>query len=235
MNNTELNNKFQMLSTPLIADACVRLKIPIRIAPSGITPLIPNNKVAGTVLCVTHYGSVDLFFELMEKANNGDIMVIDNGNRTDEACIGDLTVLEAKDAGLSAIIVWGLHRDTNELKRIRFPVFTYGSLPLGPTRSETPENDPFNEIRFGLFKITPNDVVFADDDGVLFVEKSRIEEVIEIAVSIYNVERNQAKQVLSGKSLRNQLKFREYLEKKKEDGTYTLRKHLRSIGGAIEE
>ena len=65
MDNQYLNKAFLELSTPLIADACLRLSIPLRIAPSGIGPLISESHIAGKVLPATHYGSVDVFLEAM--------------------------------------------------------------------------------------------------------------------------------------------------------------------------
>ena len=67
MNNQEIHQAFSELSTPLIADACLRLQIPLRFAPSGIHPLI-ECKIAGQALPVRHYGSVDIFLEAMGTA-----------------------------------------------------------------------------------------------------------------------------------------------------------------------
>jgi hypothetical protein len=39
--NELLLERFAELSTPLVADAAVRLKIPLRPAPPGIAPVIP--------------------------------------------------------------------------------------------------------------------------------------------------------------------------------------------------
>jgi regulator of RNase E activity RraA len=44
--------------------------------------------IAGRVLPVRHYGSVDIFLEAMGTAQRGDILVIDNQGRMDEGCIG---------------------------------------------------------------------------------------------------------------------------------------------------
>ena len=52
-----------------------------------------------------HFGSVDVFLEAMQTAKPGEVLVIDNGGRLDEGCIGDLTALEAEHCGLSGIIV----------------------------------------------------------------------------------------------------------------------------------
>ena len=114
MNNQQLNETFSELSTPLIADACLRLKIPLRLAPAGIHPLTIESHIAGRALPVRHYGTVDIFLEAMGIARPGDILVIDNQGGMDEGCIGDLTALETQAWGLSGIIVWGAHRDTEE-------------------------------------------------------------------------------------------------------------------------
>jgi 4-hydroxy-4-methyl-2-oxoglutarate aldolase len=45
MNNQQVQEKFSELSTPLIADACLRLKLPLRLAPSGIRPLANEEQV----------------------------------------------------------------------------------------------------------------------------------------------------------------------------------------------
>src|ERR1700732_5437439 len=110
--NHWLGQKFADLSTPLIADAALRLRLPLRIAPSGIEPILAGSRLAGYALPVKHFGSVDVFLEAMAAANPGDILVIDNNGRMDEGCIGDLTVLEAQASGLGGIVGWGTHRDT---------------------------------------------------------------------------------------------------------------------------
>jgi regulator of RNase E activity RraA len=226
---------FADLSTPLVADACVRCDVPLRAAPPGIGAVVPGRRVAGRALPARHYGSVDVFLEAFVQAEPGDALVVDNGGRTDEACVGDLTALEAEAAGLAGMVVWGLHRDTPELVEIGFPVWSYGSYPPGPVRLDAQEPEALTTARFGPHEVSRDDVVFADDDGVLFVAAERVEEVLAAARQIWETEREQARRMQAGETLSAQTAFDGYLTRRAADPSYTFRQHLRRIGGAIEE
>ena len=77
--------------------------------------------------------------------------------------------------------------------------------------------------------------MFADDDGVIFAPGQEIERLLSIAQEIKETERNQAEAIKNGQTLHQQLQFDGFLIKRKNDSSYTFRKHLRDIGGAIEE
>lgn len=226
---------FADLSTALLADACVRAGAPLRAAPAGIAPVVPGHRVAGRALPVRHYGSVDVFLEVFGAAGPGDVLVIDNGGRADEACVGDLAVLEAQAAGVAGVVVWGLHRDTAELAEISVAVFSYGSYPPGPLRLDEREPGALDTARFGPHVVTSADVVFGDDDGVLFVAADRAGEVLAAAAQIRQTEREQARKIQAGQTLRQQTDFAGYLERRAADPSWTFRRHLRQADAAIEE
>ena len=234
MDNKNLKEAFATLSTALITDACMRLEVFMRVAPIGIKPLVPGWQLAGRVLPVRHSGSVDIFLEAMADATAGDILIIDNAARKHEGCIGDLTVLEAQVVGLGGIAVWGFHRDTSQLIQIGFPVFSYGAFPVGPKRAYPRGSDALTKARFGDFKVTSDDVVFGDDDGVVFALLQDVEDIISVARTIAEVEHNQAENVKNGQTLTRQFKFDEFLKKRNENPAFTFREHLKALGAAIE-
>jgi len=223
------------LATAPVADALVRLKLPVRIAPPGLSSVIPGTRIAGPCLPARHAGSVDAFLEALERSRPGDVLVIDNGGRDDEGCIGDLTALEVQDARLAGCLVWGRHRDTEELGRIGLPVFSYGRYPQGPLAPRPRAKDALTVARFGPHRITTDDYIVADDDGAVFVGPKRRDEALEFARSIMAKERAQAERVREGTNLRKQFRFADYLAKRAKKPSYSFREHLRAADAAIEE
>ena len=227
-------DRFAALTTAHVADGCIRAGVPVRCGPAGLHAVVPGDRVAGRVVPARHAGSVDVFLEAYELAEPGDVLVVDNGGRLDESCVGDLAVLEARAAGLSGVVIWGLHRDTADVRAIGLPVFSLGSLPTGPLRLDPRPEGALESARVGEWTVSGDDVVLGDDDGVLFVPRAQLDEVLGHAETIRDTERRQAERIKAGDTLRDQVRFAEFLERRRADPSWTLRAHLRAIGGAIE-
>ncbi|MFU8874544.1 RraA family protein [Micromonospora sp. SL4-19] len=235
MDPDRLRQRFAALTTAHVADACLRAGVPVRCAPAGIGPVVPGGQVAGRVRPARHVGSVDIFLAAIERAAPGDVLVADNAGRVDEACVGDLVVLEAQTAGLAGVVVWGLHRDTADIRAVGLPVFSLGATPTGPRRLDPLPVDALTSARVGEWTVGPDDVALADEDGVLFVPAARTGDLFDLAESIRDVERRQADRIRAGESLRAQVGFGAYLAGRVDDPSLTFREHLRRVGGAIEE
>lgn len=224
--------RFEGLTTAHVADACIRAGVPVRTA--SLTS-VTGGRVAGRVLPARHVGSVDIFLEAFESAEAGDVLVVDNGGRRDEACVGDMVALEAAAAGIAGLVIWGLHRDTVDITAIGLPVFSLGALPTGPLRLDPQPADALSSATIGEWIVTREDVVLGDEDGVLFVPADRVDELFDLAESIRDTEHTQADAIRAGRSLREQVRFADYLTARASNPDLTFRQHLRAIRGAIEE
>src|SRR3954454_25360222 len=223
------------LTTAHLADACIRVDESVRCAPAGTRPLAAGTRVAGRVLPDRHAVSVDVFLEAFEHAREGDVLVVHNGGRTDQACIGDLVVAEAREAGVAGLLVWGFHRDTADILAIGLPVFSLGAIPTGPLELAPRDSRALVSARVGEHTVSTGDVVLADDDGAIFFSGDRVAELLDVAEGIRDTERRQADRIRDGKTLRQQVEFALFLENRRRNATLTFREHLRAVGGAIEE
>jgi regulator of RNase E activity RraA len=225
----------ELPATAPLFDASLRVDVLIRVSPTVITaPLFPDAHIGGPAIVATHRGSVDVFLAAIDSAQPGDVLVIDNQGRLDHACIGDLVVLEAKKAGLAAIVVWGLHRDTAQLRELGLPIWSMGASPAGPTTAEGKLELP-ETIPFGTFEVSRGDMVVADADGVMFVSPQDWPAASAAAREIMASEVRQAALMKKGTSLREQVDFGSYVSAVNAGESVTFREHLRDRKAEIEE
>lgn len=222
------------LTTAHLADGCLQVGAPIRFAPTGVRPLMSHMECRGRARPVRHVGSIDIFFEALEGVMPGEVFVVDNGGRLDEACIGDIVLLEAKAAGIAGFVIWGLHRDSKELSEIGFPVFSLGALPTGPRRLHTRPPDVLNRAVIGEHAVTSDDCVVADANGVLFLPEDRLPDIVSAAVTCRETEARQLRAMREGRSYRSQTRFKEYLSRRGRDPSYGFRQHLKDMAAAGE-
>jgi regulator of RNase E activity RraA len=221
-------------STPFIADACGLLGRPVRTGPPGLRPNVPGIRIAGAARPARHAGSVDVFLEAIAAAQPGDVLVIDNAGRRDEGCIGDLVAGEAHMTGLAGIVCWGAHRDTAAILAMKARVWSLGTCPIGPQQLRPRAVDALTSAPIGPSVATLDDVVFADEDGVMLVASAHVAAVVAAARDIARREGTQAERLLRGELLRSQLQVDAYVARRAADPHYTFREHIKALGGAIE-
>jgi regulator of RNase E activity RraA len=234
MDHEDIRQRFSALTTAHLADACIRAQTPVRCAPALLHAVVPGSRLAGRAVPARHSGSVDIFLEALQGAAPGDVLVVDNGGRLDESCVGDLVALEAHGAGLDGIVIWGLHRDTTDIRAIGLPVISLGALPTGPQRLDLRPDGALQRATVGDWTVDREDLVLADDDGVLFVQLAVAADVFTLAETIRDTEGRQAERIRGGVSLRKQVQFDTYLAERQKTPSLTFRDHLREVGGAIE-
>jgi len=230
-----LITQLRELTTPHLADACLRAGVPVRYAPAGVRPIAAGMRCAGRARPVRHVGSIDVFLDALQGVENEDVLVVDNDGRLDEACIGDLIAREAKDAGLAGIVIWGLHRDSPDIRAIGLPFFSMGTLPSGPQRLDPRPVDVFARAMVGTQVVTSSDLVAADDDGILFLPEVGLDAVVAAAETIRDTEHRQVAAMAAGRSLRSQVRFSDFVSRRARQAGYSFREYLREIAAAGEE
>jgi regulator of RNase E activity RraA len=169
----------------------------------------------------------------------GPVLVLQAGTAVNSFGTGLILPFEIiylhQAAGMEGMVIWGLHRDTADIRAIGLPVFSLGAIPTGPLRLDARAHDALESAVVGDWAVSREDLVLGDDDGVLFLPSPQAEEIFTLAETIRDTERRQAERIRSGASLRTQVQFRAYLAKRENTPSLSFREHLRTVGGAIEE
>jgi RraA family protein len=160
------------LATADVSDAA-----PVRVAMDArIRPLWHGARVAGTAFTVqTPPGQFLAVQDGANRAQPGDVIVVDGGGQVDCALWGDKMSRLAQSRGIAGFVVDGAVRDVTEIETLGFPVFGITSVPTAPAR-ETP-GETGVPIGCGGLEVRPGDIVYGDADGVVVVPRELHEEV----------------------------------------------------------
>ena len=113
------------------------------------------------------------------------VMVLEDG--LDYAGIGGLMVTAMKYRGLTAAVVDGSVRDTPQIGKLQFPVFSRGVAP-----STTVNHYRFAGANIAVtcagVRVSAGDIVTADEDGVAVVPRAHAAEVLKKAQDLDNTE-----------------------------------------------
>jgi regulator of RNase E activity RraA len=192
------------LDTCAVSDALDRLGLSGAV--SGIRPLTGPHRIAGgvvTVKLVAAEGRTSkqhLATAAIEASGPGDVLVIEHRSREDCAGWGGILSRAAKARGIAGTLVEGSVRDVDESREIGYPVFARAAVPA-TARGRIVEEGWNLPVDVGGVTVHPGDFVIADGSGVVFVAKSRIEEVLLAAEEIAARERTMAEAVEAGKSV----------------------------------
>jgi 4-hydroxy-4-methyl-2-oxoglutarate aldolase len=113
------------------------------------------------------------------------VMVLEDG--ADFAGIGGLMATAMKYRGLAGAVIDGSVRDTPQIAKLQFPVFSRGVAP-----STTINHYRFAGVNLSVTcagaRVSPGDMITADEDGVAVVPKAHAAEVLKKAQELDNTE-----------------------------------------------
>jgi 4-hydroxy-4-methyl-2-oxoglutarate aldolase len=113
------------------------------------------------------------------------VMVLEDG--ADYAGIGGLMATAMKFRGFAGAVIDASVRDTPQIRRLQFPVFSRGVVP----------STTINHYRFAGgnipvtcagAKVNPGDIIVGDEDGVAVVPKEKAAEILKKAQELDNTE-----------------------------------------------
>jgi 4-hydroxy-4-methyl-2-oxoglutarate aldolase len=165
-----------------LSDADKRLPV----VDPAVRAMVPDVRMAGPALTVLAADDHLPVFTALAEAEPGEVLVIATGG-SEVAVLGELFATEASRRGLAGIVIDGYCRDVQGLRRVGLPVFARGTTPRsGSVVSRSPVRAP---VVCGGVDVTPGDIVFGDDDGVMIAAPDRIEAALDVAEEIARAER----------------------------------------------
>jgi regulator of RNase E activity RraA len=184
-----LGDRLRALDTCAVSDALDTVGLPGRAA-LGLAPLWPaRDTVAGRARTIRVAPRTDqppgahFATTVIESAQPGDVVVIDNGGRTDVSCWGGILAVAARRNGVAGVVIDGACRDIADSEEQELPVFGRAVVPVS-ARGRIVQEDSDVPVTIAGVAVHPGDYVIADRSGVVFVAMDDAERVVELAERI---------------------------------------------------
>lgn len=177
------------LPTAAVSDAMLRFGGAVGLAPvtSNGAPLKAVHLVGPALTVQTRPGDNLVVHKAADLAKPGEVLVIDAGGQTDRAIVGGLLGSYAQNRAIAGIVLDGAVRDLSELAELDIPIYARGVSHLGPYK-DGPGVIRGN-IAIGGTAVSQGDLVVGDEDGIVFVPRHRVAEVVAAAEAVVERER----------------------------------------------
>ena len=167
---------------------------------SAIKPVDRNMSFCGPAFTVRCAPRDNIMLQVaIAHAQPGDVIVVSAGEYAEAGSFGDVLANACQSKGLAALVTDTGVRDTKELRKLGFPVFSY-SVSIKGTVKETigPLNEP---VLIGGEIVRPGDVVRGDADGVVVVRREDLADAIRKSQEREDAEAGFIAAYRSGKSV----------------------------------
>jgi 4-hydroxy-4-methyl-2-oxoglutarate aldolase len=180
-------------ATSVVCDVMDELGITGAIGASVLAPSLPSASIVGPALTVRNILQREQVhetapvhvnrmaeFEAHNLALPGDVLVIDGVAGISN--MGGISAQTGKRQGEAGAIVSGGVRDLGHSRRVGYPIWATEITPVtGKWRIETVEIN--GDVQIEGVRVSPGDIVVADETGVCFIPISRAAEVLERALT----------------------------------------------------
>lgn len=192
---TEIIDRFRGIGTATVHEASGRKGY----VDCAIKPIAKGVRICGPAFTVQCHPRDNLMLhKALERAQPGDALVATVGGYYEAGYWGSLMATSAVGRRLGGLAIDGSVRDSEEMIRMKFPVFCRGYCILGTAKSTLGLiNHP---TLFGGAVVNPGDLILGDDDGMVIVERAECEEVLAKSLARIEAEEKKAAHLSAGVS-----------------------------------
>ena len=181
----------ERLFTAVIGDVMDKAGLTRQFLPAALRAIVPGTMIVGRAMPVqvadagapgTTGEPYGLTFRALDDLRPGEVYVAAGGT-PDYALWGGLMATRAARLGAVGAVLGGCHRDTPEIVRLGFPVFSLGAF--AQDQKDRGEATDFRcRIRFDNgTAVAPGDVIVGDVDGVLVIPAESAADIVRDALA----------------------------------------------------
>ena len=140
-------------------------------------PIYPEARIASpavTVLC--HPGDNLMFHAAIEVCRSGDALVVTTHSDSTDGMFGELLATSCRAHGIAGLVIHAGVRDVADLTAMKFPAFSRAISAQG-TVKETAGYVNVDITCAGAL-VHPGDIIVADQDGVVVVQRQQAADVV---------------------------------------------------------
>jgi regulator of RNase E activity RraA len=216
----QICRRLEKIYTPAVSDSLDEMGYRSGVMKADLSPIIPGRAVAGPAFTIEEseadpsmpqkLADMDPAFvtsileAVFENMPRGSMMVITTNGYDGSGAFGELMGTTALYyCGSVGAVVDGPIRDIPRLLEINFPVWARGSIPTDSV-GRAQLNGVGQIINCGGIEISPRDIVFADQDGVVVIPVNNIDasKVLKLAEERAHDERRSRQEIREGRSLK---------------------------------